>query len=126
MGGRTLAITLSGAKATSYSALGRNMIPLLISELDALYAGKATNHIRYDPSDNVVAVIQDWSLEPFIKGGSSYSKPGGTNQHRKDLSTALSGKLYFAGEATDFTGEFGTINGALLSAERVAAEVIGA
>jgi monoamine oxidase len=123
MGGRTLAVTLSGAKAAAYSAQGRNMIPLLIAELDALYAGKATNHIRYDPSDNMVAVIQDWSLEPFIKGGVSYSKPNGTNQHRKDLSTALASKLFFAGEATDYTGEFGTINGALLSGERAAAEV---
>lgn len=123
MGARTLAVTLSGAKASAYSALGRNMVPLLINELDALFAGKATNHIRYDPADNMVAVIQDWTLEPFIKGGASYSKPGGTDQHRKDLAASLSSKLFFAGEATDFSGEFGTINGALLSAERAAAEV---
>jgi len=121
---RTLAVTLSGAKAAEYSALGKGMLPKLVAELDALYAGKATNHIRYDPSDNMVAVIQDWTLEPFIKGGSSYSKPGGTNQHRKDLSAALQSKLFFAGEATDYTGEFGTINGALLSAERAAAEIL--
>ncbi|MEJ1239113.1 NAD(P)/FAD-dependent oxidoreductase [Chryseolinea sp. T2] len=126
MGARTLAVTLSGSKALAYSSMGRNMIPLLIAELDALFAGKATNHIRYDPSDNMVAVIQDWTTEPFIKGGISYSKPGGTNQHRKDLAASLSKKLFFAGEATDYTGEFGTINGALLSAERAVAEVIGA
>jgi hypothetical protein len=123
MGARTLAVTLSGAKAAAYSALGRNMVTPLISELDALYAGKASNHIRYDPSDNIVAVIQDWTLEPFIKGGTSYSKPGGTNQHRKELATSLGSKLFFAGEATDYSGEFGTINGALLSAERAATEV---
>lgn len=123
MGARTLAMTLSGAKALAYSTLGRNMIPLLIGELDALFAGKASNHIRVDPNDNMVAVIQDWTTEPFIKGGASYSKPGGTNQHRKDLATALGNKLFFAGEATDYSGEFGTINGALISAERAAAEV---
>ena len=120
---RTLAVTLSGAKASAYSALGRTMVPLLIDELDSIFDGKATNHIRYDPADNMVAVIQDWTLEPFIKGGGSYSKPGGTNQHRKDLAASLASKLFFAGEATDYTGEFGTINGALLSAERAAAEV---
>jgi monoamine oxidase len=120
---RTLAVTLSGAKASAYSALGKDMVPLLISELDTLFEGKATNHIRYDPVDNMVAVIQDWSREPFIKGGASYSKPGGTNQHRKDLSASIQSKLFFAGEATDYTGEFGTINGALLSAERAAAEI---
>ena len=123
MGARTLAVTLGGAKALAYSAMGRNMIPLLIDELNALFAGKATNHIRLDPGDNMVAVIQDWTTEPFIRGGVSYSKPGGTNQHRKDLATSVAGKLFFAGEATDFTGEFGTINGALLSAERAAGEV---
>lgn len=120
---RTLAVTLSGAKASAYSLLGKNMVPQLISELDSLFDGKATNHIRYDPSDNMVAVIQDWSMEPFIKGGSSYSKPGGNNQHRKDLAASVQKKLFFAGEATDYTGEFGTINGALLSAERAAVEV---
>ncbi|HTF17276.1 MAG TPA: NAD(P)/FAD-dependent oxidoreductase [Chryseolinea sp.] len=120
---RTLAVTLSGAKASAYSALGRNMVPLLVNELDSIFAGKATNHIRYDPADNMVAVIQDWTLDPFIKGGGSYSKPGGTNQHRKDLAASLASKLFFAGEATDYTGEFGTINGALLSAQRAAAEV---
>jgi monoamine oxidase len=32
--------------------------------------------------------------------------------------------LFFAGEATNDTGEAGTVNGALLSAERAALEVI--
>lgn len=120
---RTLAVTLGGEKAAAYSPLGKDMIPLLIQELDALFDGKATTHIRLDPADNMVTVIQNWTTEPFIKGGASYSKPGGTNQHRKDLAAAIQGKLFFAGEATDFTGEFGTINGALVSAARAAAEV---
>jgi monoamine oxidase len=69
-------------------------------------------------------IIQDWSLEPFIMGGVSYVKPGGTNQDRIDLSEPVENKLFFAGEATDVNGESGTINGALLSGERAAQEVI--
>lgn len=123
---KTLSVTLSGAKAAAYSAMGKEMVPLLMAELDSIFDGKATRHIRVDPGDNLVTVIQDWSKEPFIRGGGSYSKPGGTNQHREDLAKPVSGKLFFAGEATDYTGEFGTINGALLSAERAAAEVSAA
>jgi len=120
---KTLSATISGAKASELSLLGKNVIGVLIAELDAIFSGKASTHIRTDVHDSAIAVIQDWSTEPYILGGASYSKPGGTNQHRIDLGAPLNDKLFFAGEATDSNGEFGTINGALLSAERAAREV---
>lgn len=121
--GKTLSVTISGPKATGYSLMGKNSLPLLINELDSLFNGKASTGIRMDGNDNMVAIIQDWTLDPYIRGGGSYSKPGGTNQHRVDLAAPVNDKVFFAGEATDITGDFGTINGALLSAERAAKEV---
>jgi uncharacterized protein with NAD-binding domain and iron-sulfur cluster len=51
-------------------------------------------------------------------------KAGGTNQDRVNLATPVNNKLFFAGEATDVNGEYVTINGALLSGERAAKEVL--
>jgi len=121
---RTMSVTIGGSKAAEFSLLGKSAIPVLLAELDTIYDGKATLYIRKDFEDNDIAIIQDWSLEPFIMGGVSYVKPGGTNQDRIDLSAPIDNKLFFAGEATDVNGEAGTVNGALLSGERAAQEVI--
>lgn len=121
---KTLGVTVCGPKAAALSLLGKNAIQVLVAELDVFFDGKATTHIRTDVNDNIIAVIQDWSLEPYIQGGTSYLKPGGTNQHRQNLAEAVDDKLFFAGEATDVTGEYGTLSGALYSGERAAQEVI--
>jgi monoamine oxidase len=121
---KTLAVTVGGAKAAALSPLGKGMIPVLLAELDGIYGGDATFHIRKDNDDNDIAVLQDWSLEPYVKGGVSYMKPGGVNQDRVDLALPVNDRLFFAGEATDILGESGTVNGALQSAERVAQEVL--
>lgn len=115
---KTLSVTISGANTASFS------VNSLLAELNTVI--DVTNNIRVDDSivPQPIVVIKDWSKEPFIRGGSSYLKPGGSTQDRVMLGTAVSNKLFFAGEATDGTGEGGTINGALLSAERVAQEVI--
>jgi hypothetical protein len=122
---KTLSITVNGAKAAALSLLGKDMIPVLLAELDSIYDGKATLHARRDLNDKIVCVIQDWSKENYIRGGVAYLKPEGTNQHRINLGSPINGKVFFAGEATDSKGDFGTISGALLSGERAAAEVIG-
>jgi monoamine oxidase len=105
--------------------LGIDVIPALLEELDEIYDGQASANVRTDATDSqYIATIQDWSKEPYIKGSRSYLKTGGTNADREALAAPVSKLLYFAGEATDFSGDAGTINGALLSAERVAQEVL--
>lgn len=122
---RSLQITLSGEKAEAMSPLGYEGIPLILEELDRMFDDQASLDIRRDPvQNNFVAAIQDWGKEPFIKGGMSYLKPGGTVDHRRELSRSLQNKVFFAGEATDFSGEAGTINGALQSAERASQEIL--
>lgn len=122
---KTLSVTIGGAKAEELSPLGLDMVPELLSELDGMFDGKATPNIRLDPvNDEYIVAIQDWGQEPFIKGGVSYLKPGATVSAREALSKPVKNVLFFAGEATDVTGEAGTVNGALLSAERAAKEIV--
>jgi len=40
------------------------------------------------------------------------------------LAEPVGDNLYFAGEATDITGEFGTVSGALKSGRRAAEELV--
>lgn len=122
---KTMSLTIQGPSAEALSPLGADMVPVILNELDTIFDGKASLNIRRDVDTNeILSVIHDWSKEPFIKGGVAYVKPGGTNADRVNLGTPVNDILFFAGEATDVNGEFGTINGALLSAERAAQEVI--
>jgi monoamine oxidase len=122
---KNLNVTISGAKAEELSALGIEIIPHLLEELDQIFAGQASENVRRDAiKDEYIAAIQDWSKEPFIKGGPSYLKPNGTNADREKLAAPVGANLFFAGEATDIAGEAGTVNGALQSGERAAKEII--
>lgn len=121
---KTLSITVNGSKAAEFSALGTDVIPVLLNEMDSVFGGKASLNVRKDLNDKIISVIQDWSKEKYIRGGVSYLKPDGSNLDRANLATAVNAKIFFAGEATDSQGESGTINGALLSGERAANEII--
>lgn len=122
---RALQMTISGEKAEMLSNLGYDAIPAILEELDLMFDNQASRDARVDAVNaQYVAAIQDWGKEPFIKGSMSYLKPGGTVEHRRELSRPLLNKVFFAGEATDFTGEAGTVNGALQSAERAGREIL--
>lgn len=123
---KTLSLTVNGTKAAALSLLGKDIIPVLLNEIDDIYDGKASLNIRKDLNNNIISVIHDWSKEKYIKGGVAYLKPEGSSVDRVNLGLPINDKVFFAGEATDSKGEAGTINGALLSAVRAANEVIAA
>ncbi len=136
----TLALTVCGQAGSTLSSFGNasfgiHMINPILNELDALYpdpTGKSTglgtkwvrrkivNNTETDP----IASIYDWSKDPYIQGGFSYPLVGATHQDRIDLATNVPGKIFFAGEATDITGDAGTVSGALNSADRATKELI--
>ncbi len=69
--------------------------------------------------------MHDWEADPFSRGAYSYVKAGGDDaQHA--LSAAVADTLFFAGEATDFTGHHGTVHGAIASGKRAAKEIMAA
>jgi len=133
---RTLSFTINGPKAAELSALADlEKVERILTELDNVSPSLfATRHVRHKFVDDIVngglidegiiKVVQDWTKEPYIKGGQSYPLVGGTNDDRVALAAPVGENLYFAGEATDVTGEFGTISGALKSGRRAAEELI--
>jgi len=122
---QTLSITINGPKAEELSAQGADMVNTILAELDSIYNGEATLFVRRDLNTNqVLSIIQDWGKEEFIQGGYSYPTASATIADREALAQAIGDKLFFAGEATDFSGNAGTVNGALASAERAAEQVI--
>ena len=70
------------------------------------------------------AHFHDWEGDPLSRGAYSYVKTGGDSA-QKDLSAPINGTLFFAGEATDFTGHHGTVHGAIRSGNRAAKEILG-
>jgi monoamine oxidase len=71
------------------------------------------------------AWVHDWQEDLCARGAYSYVTVGGDGA-RKALAASLRDTLFFAGEATDFEGEHGTVAGALRSGTRAARQVLKA
>ncbi|HEY1655273.1 MAG TPA: NAD(P)/FAD-dependent oxidoreductase [Candidatus Tumulicola sp.] len=69
--------------------------------------------------------MHDWTRDPFALGAYSYIAAGGDGA-RERLAASLDGTLFFAGEAVAGGGQGGTVNGALQTGERAAAQVAAA
>jgi monoamine oxidase len=69
------------------------------------------------------AYVHDWQSDPHAAGAYSYVQVGGEGA-RKALAAPLADTLFFAGEATDYEGENGTVAGALQSGLRAARDVL--
>ena len=67
----------------------------------------------------------DWAADPYARGAYSWI-PVGATASPAALSAPLAGCLFFAGEATDLIGDPGTVQGALATGARAAAEIVSA
>ncbi|HYL15737.1 MAG TPA: NAD(P)/FAD-dependent oxidoreductase [Terriglobales bacterium] len=65
----------------------------------------------------------DWQSDPFSRGAYSYVKLGG-DAAQQQLAAPVENTLFFAGEATDFSGHHGTVHAAIASGYRAAAEIL--
>jgi monoamine oxidase len=70
-----------------------------------------------------VAHFHDWQSDPFSMGAYSYGKVGADGA-QSALAAPLENRLFLAGEATDVTGNNGTVHGAIASGYRAAKEII--
>ncbi len=61
--------------------------------------------------------IYDWLSDPFSRGAYSYVAVGG-GKARAMLAKPIKNTLFFAGEATDTSGQASTVAGALISGQR--------
>jgi monoamine oxidase len=64
----------------------------------------------------------DWSNDPFCRGAYSYPRVGGL-QGAQTLSEPVDDTIFFAGEATDSSGAFGTVHAALNSGISAAQDI---
>jgi monoamine oxidase len=109
---------LVGKHAAQVLGYGPKVVPeKILAELDALFEGKASEHF-------LEAKLYDWGANPWIRG--AYTYPTTESHHwAKILSEPIEGRIFFAGEHTHFEGHQGTVHGALESAERCAAQILG-
>ncbi len=63
-----------------------------------------------------------WSSDPFARGAFSFQAVGSTPEQRMALAQPVDNRIFFAGEHTDDVNP-GTVQGAIASGRRVAAEV---
>lgn len=70
------------------------------------------------------AHYHNWETDPYSRGAYSYVKAGGDTA-QEELAASMEDTLFFAGEATDFTGHHGTVHGAIRSGLRAAKEILG-
>ncbi len=70
-------------------------------------------------------LVHDWVHDPFSRGAYSYVLAGGTNA-RATFAAPAGDALFFAGEACSTDGQGGTVNGAIETGERAAAEAASA
>lgn len=66
--------------------------------------------------------LHKWNDDPFARGAYSYV-PAGALRARDRLTEPVAGTLYFAGEATENSGHGATVNGAMATGKRAAAQV---
>ena len=85
---------ISGKNAKKFeNKTDEEVVQIALNELKAVYGNKVSELNSY--------YITKWSLDPYIYGSYSTNKAGENSQLlRKQLSTPINSKLFFAGEAT--------------------------
>jgi monoamine oxidase len=68
------------------------------------------------------AAVADWTRDPFARGGYAVF-PTGSAGASEALAESVAGTLFFAGEATA-GARAGTVDGALMTGERAARQVL--
>lgn len=107
------------------SRLGAGTPAQLISRATASLAGAlGLAHDRLD-RELVEAHLHDWRSDPFALGAYSYVGVDGLAA-QASLAEPVGDTLFFAGEATAGGGQNATVEGAIRSGWRAAAEVLGA
>jgi monoamine oxidase len=67
--------------------------------------------------------VHDWQSDPYSRGAYSYALAD-SKEAARTLAAAIGNTLFFAGEATDFSGHNGTVHGAIASGQRAANELL--
>jgi len=108
-----------GPRAVKLSAHSpAKVVDLAIQSLESVFGKRAAVREHF-----LGGVFHDWLHDPYCLGAYSSIAAGGQGV-RETLAKPLRDTLFFAGEATDLSGEAATVGGALHSGLRAAREVI--
>jgi monoamine oxidase len=75
--------------------------------------------------DLIAAHYHNWQTDPLSFGAYTYLRVGGARAPA-ELAKTIQNTLYFAGEATNYDGHWGTVHGAISSGIRAAKEIMNA
>lgn len=107
-----LVADINGSYADQFESLGGDNIAAILSELDAMFNSDI-------PSTTFVSShIENWGENDLFRGIKSYYPPQLSEEVRTIFNTSVANKVFFAGEATHFSGQHGTIHGAMESSIR--------
>lgn len=99
-----------GSYAEQLTALGTAAVPKILEELDLMFGDDTASNSFKD------SYIANWGQEPYIWGAYSYPSPY-AERYRSWLEWPIEGRLFFAGEAVNIQGHYGTVHGAMESAQ---------
>jgi monoamine oxidase len=117
----TLTGWVGGPRAAAFlgksaEALGQAACAAL-AEVFAMERGEVTAAL-------VETHVRDWAADPYALGAYSYV-PAGAIDAPKAMAAAEAGTMFFAGEHTDLTANWGTVHAAVGSGWRAARQVLG-
>ncbi len=116
-GNQVLMANINGENADALvGKTDQEITQFLIDDLDVLFNGDASQQFKE-------SFVTNWGAEPFFKGVSSFPKVSGSGAPEQ-FALPVNDRLFFAGEATALNGNYGTVQGALESSERVVEEVL--
>jgi monoamine oxidase len=109
----------AGTSAERLHALGQEAI--IASALEAL--SKVVHITERLTADHLESIyLHDWTADPFSRGAYSYV-PVGNLDAQSELGKPVEDTLFFAGEATNTQGHYGTVHGAIQTGLRAAQEI---
>jgi monoamine oxidase len=112
----------SGPRAEKLSGLSEEAMVNRAIESLAKMLGASEAKIR---DELVTWRTHDWQSDPYFRGAYSWVKKDGGNAEWV-LAMPVADTLFFAGEATNYEGHSGTVNGAYDTGIRAASEVVAA
>lgn len=114
---KVLMATINGSNADLLAGKSDEEITqILLTDLDSIFAGQASQQFAE-------SFVKNWGEDSFFQGVASYPLVSGSGAARQ-FALPINNRLFFAGEATAFNGNNGTVQGALESSERVVDEVL--
>ena len=117
---RTLTGWIGGPRSSAFDQCTREQVgDLACRELAKVFVLP----LAYLRGQLVCCATYDWQSDPWTCGAYSYVPAGGLDAVLK-MATPVRDTLFFAGEHTDTTGNWGTVHAAMRSGERAAKQVM--